>query len=73
MTKKIKGLSSHHIQLKLGYRFLMDFGFVRGPSDEKNRKGNIMNSIDGYTSYLLIQNEISRYTWDSSLKIKNHL
>jgi len=41
----------------------MDFGFVRGPKEQQEGKGNILASFDGFTSYLLINNKASRYAW----------
>ena len=41
----------------------MDYGFVRGPSTKKEKKGYILLIIDGYTSYLLITDEVPRYNW----------
>ena len=63
MTKMIKGHSNLHNTTTVGNRFLMDFGFVRGPDTEKDKKGNITASFDGYTSYLLVTDEVSRYSW----------
>ena len=63
MTKMIKVHSSTHNVSMVGNRFLMDFGFVRGPNEDNNKKGNIIASFDGYTSYLLITDEISCYSW----------
>jgi len=49
-------------------RFYMDFGFLRASSPEMMRnatKGGdrVVYSHDGYTSYLLIVDEASRYIW----------
>ena len=41
----------------------MDFGFVRGPKNKSEPTGKILASFDGYTSYLLITDEASRYNW----------
>ena len=63
MTKVIKVHSNTHNASMAGNRFLMDSGFVRGPNKDNNKKVNIIASFDGYTSYLLITDEISRYSW----------
>ena len=49
-------------------RFYMDFGFLRASSPDMTRndtKGGdrVVYSHDGYTSYLLIVDEASRYIW----------
>ena len=49
-------------------RFYMDFGFLRASSPDLHQPGTkggdqVVYSHDGYTSYLLIVDEASRYTW----------
>ena len=63
MTKMLEGYKHEHEGIGIGNRFLMDFGFVRGPLSKGETKGKIMSSFDGYTSYVLITDEHSRYTW----------
>ena len=72
MMKQLKGYKNQHIDIGVGDWFLINFGFVRGPVPKGKDKGNIMSSFDGYTSYLLITDEASRYCWDFWRKIKIH-
>ena len=48
-------------------RFYMDFGFMRASAADYSRPHNgtdrVVRSYDGYTSYLLIIDEASRYVW----------
>ena len=46
-------------------RFHMDFGFVRGDtSDTKGKhKHKLITSLDGFSSYLIIVDSHTRYTW----------
>lgn len=47
-----------------GERFHMDLGFVRGTKfSYKDEDGNLVTSMDGYNSYLLIIDRATRYTW----------
>ena len=53
--------------VKIGQRFFMDFGFIRSstgdfqrPSDKTDR---LVKSFDGFSSYLLVIDEVSRYAW----------
>ena len=42
----------------------MDFGFVRGSEYKiKNESGPTLTSIDGFNSYLIIVDRITRYIW----------
>ena len=50
MTKMIKGYKHKRDSPGLGSRFLMDFGFVRGPLVKGETKGKIMTSFNGYSS-----------------------
>ena len=43
-------------------RFHMDFGFVR-VDNRDNKKHKLISSIDGFTSYLIIVDSHTRYTW----------
>ncbi len=53
--------------LEVGRRFYMDFGFMRASSSDytkPNKKlDRVVDSWDGYSSYLLIVDEASRYIW----------
>jgi len=58
-----------------GKQFHMDFGFLRA-SSEDFRKTNlktdrIVESFDGYTSYLLVVDKATRYAWIFLTKTKN--
>lgn len=50
-----------------GQRFYMDFGFIRASNDDYSRpnikKDRVVESFDGYNSYLLIVDEVSKYSW----------
>ena len=47
-----------------GQQFHMDFGFVRGSEySEKNEKGKVITSRDGYNAYLLIVDKFTGYIW----------
>ena len=48
---------------KQGYRFNLDYGFVRGDTIFKNEDGALLTSKDGYNCYLLIVDKYSRYMW----------
>jgi len=52
---------------EVGRRFYMDFGFMRASSSDytkPNKKlDRVVDSWDGYLSYLLIVDEASRYIW----------
>ncbi len=52
---------------QVGARFYMDFGFIRASSDNYQRpnlcRDRMVNSYDGYSSYLLIVNNKSSMTW----------
>ena len=42
----------------------MDFGFVRGSEYKlKNETGSSITSIDGFNSYLIIVDRVTRYMW----------
>ena len=44
--------------------FHMGFGFVRGSDySVKKESGPIMTSIDGFNSYLVIIDQVTRYLW----------
>lgn len=52
--------------LKAGSRFHVDFGFMRASSESYLKKKGlprIVESFDGYNSYLLITDAKTRYTW----------
>lgn len=47
-------------------RFHMDFGFMRASSDEYRKvkgKPRIVESFDGYTSYIIVMDAVSRKMW----------
>jgi hypothetical protein len=47
-----------------GTFFQMDMGYVRGTKYRvKDTDGNIVTSLDGYNSYLLVEDRATRYTW----------
>jgi hypothetical protein len=45
----------------------MDFGFIRASNDDFSRpnikKDRVVESFDGYNSYLLVVDEVSKYSW----------
>jgi hypothetical protein len=51
----------------VGRRFYMDFGFMQASSLDYSRPNKkhdrIIDSWDGYSSYLLVVDEASRYIW----------
>ena len=59
---KITHKYNHHVDptkaTKVGQIFSMDFGFVRGKVDNR-----LVRSHDGYSSYVLIIDHKTRYTW----------
>jgi hypothetical protein len=52
---------------KRGQRFYMDFGFIRASNEDFSRPNvktdRVIESFDGYNSYLLIVDEVSKYLW----------
>ncbi len=60
--------------LEVGRRFYMDFGFMRASSSDYSKPDKsidrVVDSWDGYSSYLLIVDEASRYMWVSLTKTK---
>ena len=50
-----------------GQRFYMDFGFIRASTSDYSRpnigKDRIVDSFDGFSSYLLVVDEVSRHVW----------
>jgi len=63
MTNILKDYTNQHKNIGIGNRFLIEFGFIRGPVLKGKEKESIISSFDGYTFYLLIKDERSRYTW----------
>jgi hypothetical protein len=61
----------------VGCRFYMDFGFMRASSLDYSRPNKkhdrIIDSWDGYLSYLLVVNEASQYIWVFLAKLKEPL
>ena len=51
----------------VGQRLFMDFGFMRASTSDYSRpnpkKDRVVDSFDGFSSYLLIIDEASRYAW----------
>ncbi len=66
VRKQSSGMNPEKVT-KRGQRFNMDFGFMRASTDDYTRpdksKDWVAQSFDGYNSYLLIVDEISRYVW----------
>lgn len=50
-----------------GQQFYMNFGFIRAPNDDFSRpnikKDRVVESFDGYNSYLLVVDKVSKYSW----------
>ena len=47
-----------------GQHFYMDFGFVRGSDySMKKESGPTITRIDGFNSYLVIVDQVTRYLW----------
>jgi len=48
-------------------RVYLDYGFIRASNEDYSRpdrkKDRIVESYDGYTSYLLVVDEVSKYAW----------
>ena len=61
MTKMIKGFKPSNLDVKLGKCYLIDVGVVRGPTTENDQKVNTIANFDGFTLYLLITDQASRY------------
>jgi hypothetical protein len=59
-----------------GQRFYMDYGFVRASNDEDfdwptKKKDRVIESFDGFSSYLLIVDEVSKHSWIFLTKTKD--
>jgi hypothetical protein len=58
-----------------GKRFYFDFGFIRASNDDYTRpnkaKDRVVESYDGYNSYLLVVDELSKYSWIFLTKSKD--
>jgi hypothetical protein len=58
-----------------GQRFYMDYGFIRASNEDYSKptisKDRVVESYDGYTSYLLIVDETSKYSWIFLTKLKD--
>ena len=65
ITKKDRRTQTQTKIFSRGQRFHMDFGFVRAHDKDtlQNNKHNFTTSIDGFSSYLIIVDAFSRYTW----------
>ena len=61
------GPTSTATDLIPGSRFHLDFGFMRASSNTflKTKTGTrrVVQSLDGFTSYLIIADAVTRYTW----------
>jgi hypothetical protein len=59
-----------------GQRFYMDFGFIRASaadlSQPKSTDDRVVESFDGFNSYLLVVDEVSKYSWIFLTKSKEH-
>ena len=58
-----------------GSRFHLDFGFMRASSDSFHKTpgaSRVVDSYDGYNSYLLITDAKTRFTWFFSLPARPH-
>jgi hypothetical protein len=56
--------AKHDDSAQPGQRFHMDMGFMRGTMyAQRDIDRNLVTSIDGYNSYLLIVDRATRYTW----------
>jgi hypothetical protein len=66
VQKQAAGKSSERT-MDVGRRFYMDFGFMRASSSDYSRPNKkydrVIDSWDGYSSYLLVVDEASRYIW----------
>jgi hypothetical protein len=53
----------------------MDYGFMRASNEDytkpSTKTDRVIESFDGYTSYLLIVDEVSKYTWIFLMKTKD--
>jgi hypothetical protein len=58
-----------------GQRFFMDFGFLCASTADfvrpDTKKDQVIRSFDGYTSYLAVLDDHSRYTWVFLCKTKD--
>jgi hypothetical protein len=58
-----------------GRRFYMDYGFVRASNEDfdcpTKKKDRVVESLDGYSSYLLIVDEVLKYSWIFLTKTKD--
>jgi hypothetical protein len=58
-----------------GRRFYFDFGFIRASNEDYSRptkeKDRVIESYDGFTSYLLVVDEVSKYSWIFLTKSKD--
>ncbi len=67
MTSTHQHESQTTIAIKVWRRFYMDFGFMRASTSNFSRPNNksdrIVLSYDGYSAYLLVVDEASRYAW----------
>jgi hypothetical protein len=54
-------------------RFYFDFGFIQASNNDFNQPSKttdrIVESFDGYSSYLLVVDEVSKYSWQSLKKV----
>jgi hypothetical protein len=60
---------------EVGRRFYMDFGFMRASSSDYTRPNKtldrVVDSWDGFSSYLLFVDEASQYIWVFLTKSKD--
>jgi hypothetical protein len=74
-VQRQKALKSAERTVDTRQRLYMDFGFMRASSPEyrgqTKLRERVISSWDGYSSYLLIVDEASRYTWVFLTKSKD--
>jgi hypothetical protein len=58
-----------------GQQFYFDFGFIRVSNEDYSRptknKDHVVKSYEGYSSYLLVVDEVSKYSWIFLTKSKD--
>ncbi len=73
IRKKAAKKTADHVHQR-GKRYYMDFGFMRASASDYTRRkkdvDRVVESFDGYSSYLLIVDEHSRHVWTLLTKSK---
>jgi hypothetical protein len=68
-TSPVKLKQPRPSKLLPGQQFHMDMGFVRGTQySHRGEDGNLITSVDGFNSYLVIVDRSTRFTWFFSVK-----